>query len=247
MERSTYHVHLAVFEGPLDLLLHLIEQQELDITAVSLTQVTDQYLSYLRLVQQVRPDDLADFVRIAARLLLIKSRALLPRPPAKGVEQEEDEDVGEELVRRLREYRRFKWVAQMLQERERRGMRAYTRTTTPPPVPQPRLSPDDVSLAGLIASLRELLSAEDTDTTPGIHPFTITIDDKIARIVELLQAYQTLTFDLLLDDPTSREEIIVSLLAVLEMIRARRIAVRQEKLFGPIIIAPVGAGESVES
>ncbi len=226
-----------MFEGPLDLLLHLIEQQELDITAVSLTQVTDQYLSYLRMVQEVRPDDLADFVRIAARLLLIKSRALLPRPTAATRdESEENEGVGEELVRRLREYRRFKRVAQMLQEREQRGLRMYTRTAPPPPLPQAHPSTDDISLARLIAALHELLNTQDEQDAPTFRPFTITIDDKISRIVELLRTHSVLSFDLLLDDPTSREEIIVSLLAVLEMIRARRITVRQEQLFGPILI-----------
>ena len=87
MTLPPYQVQLPVFEGPLDLLLHLIEQQELDITVISLAQVTDQYLAYLRIVQEVHPDDLADFVVVAAPLLLIKSRALLPQPPKAAEEQ----------------------------------------------------------------------------------------------------------------------------------------------------------------
>ena len=101
MQRPTaYRVELEVFAGPLDLLLQLIEQQQMDITAVSLARVTDQYLAYLSLIEERRPDDLAEFIAIAARLLVIKSRALLPQPPR--TDDEAEEDIGEDLVRQLR-------------------------------------------------------------------------------------------------------------------------------------------------
>ena len=94
-QKTGYHVRLAVFEGPLDLLLHLIEREELDITRVSLARVTDQYLEYLSALEELQVDDLTDFVVVAARLLLIKSQALLPRPPLTLLP--EDEDAGDEL------------------------------------------------------------------------------------------------------------------------------------------------------
>ena len=100
-----YAVSLPVFSGPMDLLLHLIEREELDITRVALAQVTDQYLAYVRQLEQRQIADLAEFLIIAARLLLIKSEALLPRPPAR---QPEELDPAEELARQLREYKRFK-------------------------------------------------------------------------------------------------------------------------------------------
>src|SRR3990170_2755668 len=105
-ERS-YEVRLPVFEGPLDLLLHLIEREELDITKVALAQVTDQYLAYLAMLKEVEVQVLTDFLVVAAKLLLIKSQALLPKPPP-SVLDEEEEDIGDELARQLRVYKQFK-------------------------------------------------------------------------------------------------------------------------------------------
>src|SRR5512136_1680131 len=107
---NTYHVNLPIVEGPLDLLLYLIEREELDITAVSLAAVTEQYLAYMKLLESLIVDQLADFLVIAAKLILIKSQALLPRPPA--IEQEED--VGDDLVQQLIAYKQFKEVAKGL-------------------------------------------------------------------------------------------------------------------------------------
>ncbi len=101
---TTYQVELLVFQGPLDLLLSLIEQEELDITKISLAQVTNQYLAYLEAIKETNPDDLTDFLVIAAKLILIKSKILLPRPPASIVEEEE-EDIGDELARQLLIYK----------------------------------------------------------------------------------------------------------------------------------------------
>ena len=111
---DTFQLRLPVFEGPLDLLLYLIEREELDITAVSLVQVTGQYLSHLRSGEQIDADALAEFIVIGARLIYLKSRALLPQPQA----DEEVEELGEDLVQRLREYRRFKEAAGHLKELE---------------------------------------------------------------------------------------------------------------------------------
>ena len=124
MEQQAYQVQLPAFKGPMDLLLHLIEQQELDITTIALAQVTDQYLAYLQLLQETKPDDLTAFLTVAARLLLLKSRALLPRPPK---ELEDTEDVGDDLVRQLREYKQFKQIAQFLQERNEDTLHMHPR------------------------------------------------------------------------------------------------------------------------
>src|SRR3972149_550780 len=115
---TAFQFRLSVFEGPLDLLLYLIEREELEITAVSLVQVTDQYLSYLRSGDEIDATALAEFIAIGARLLLLKSRALLPRPP---VDAEPEEDLGEDPVRRLREHRRSKEVAGALRAVEELG------------------------------------------------------------------------------------------------------------------------------
>jgi segregation and condensation protein A len=235
--QQTYQVQLPVFKGPMDLLLHLIEQNELDITTIALAQVTDQYLVHLRLLQETMPDDLTAFLTVAARLLLLKSRALLPRPPQEIVESE---DVGEDLVRQLREYKQFKQIAQFLQERDEDTMHMFPRDL---PVSrlvagwQPRLDLSGTTLTDLTAALTALLQ-EGTDQEAGftVPVHTVTIDDKIARISESLRTRRALTFESLLDDKSSIVEIIVTLLALLEMIRDQRVSVRQETLFGEILV-----------
>ncbi len=238
----TYQVKLEVFEGPLDLLLKLIEQEALDITLVSLARVTDQYLAYLRLVEEVRPDDLADFVVIAARLLLIKSRALLPKPPRII---EEEEDSGDDLVRQLREYMIFKRAAQFLAAREQAGARMYVRAVPVSRQAQSwkaKLDLGDTSVDDLIAALRALLDqAAPVEGTVDVVPHRVTIEHKIEQITARLTLGEQVTFDSLLDDAASRVEVIVTLLAVLELIRARRITVHQEQIFGEIVISSPAA------
>ncbi|MBN1582837.1 MAG: segregation/condensation protein A [Anaerolineae bacterium] len=238
MDQSTYQVRLPIFKGPLDLLLHLIEQQELDITAVSLAQVTDQYLDYLRIIENVRPDDLADFIVVAARLMLIKSRALLPQPPKID---EQDDDAGDDLIRQLVEYRRFKQIAQFLSQRDQAGAHMYPRTVPVSRLSQtwtPRLDLGETTLNDLVDALQSLLQQE-LETDPGLDVVlhTMTIEQKIEQIQASLQLNRVLTFHSLLTNARSKMEIVVTLLAVLEMIRARRIAVNQEHLFGEILIS----------
>ena len=242
MERaSAYQVQLDVFSGPLDLLLNLIEQQQLDITAISLVRVTDQYLAYLQLVQERRADDLAEFVAIAARLLLIKSRALLPQPP---VEEGEEEDVGEDLVRQLREYRRIKQIASTLRERDEAGLRMYLRTVPTARVLhlEPRLDLGDTSLGDMIQALRGLLQEEaDVEDEFAVEPYEVTISQRIDHIQGLLRRREEAHFHDLLPERASRLELIVTLLALLELVRSSHVAVRQERLFGPIVISALEA------
>jgi segregation and condensation protein A len=240
MDQPTYQVRLSVFTGPLDLLLHLIEQQELDITAVSLAQVTDQYLDYLRMIECARPDDLADFVVVAARLMLIKSRALLPRPPKID---EQDDDIGDDLVRQLVEYRRFKQIAQFLSERAQTGAHMYPRTVPVSKLSQtwtPKLDLGETTLDDLIGALQSLLQQEtETSSDLGVVPHTVTIEQKIEQIQASFCLDRVLTFHSLLTNAASKIEIVVTLLAVLEMVRAHQVTVNQEHLFGEILISPL--------
>src|SRR5688572_32818830 len=124
-----YTVNTPVYEGPLDLLLQLIERAELDITAIALATVTDQYLIYIRALQNnARPDEISAFLVIAAKLVQIKSEALLPRPPVREVGEE---DPGESLARQLRIYKRFKEISNSLEEREKLGLHTYLRLAPP--------------------------------------------------------------------------------------------------------------------
>ncbi len=232
-----YVIKLDVFEGPLELLLYLIERQELDITAVSIAQVTDQYLEYIARAENISPKLMADFIAMAARLLQIKSRALLPRP---AEVEEEEEDPAEVLARQLRLYKQFRRVAHLLGERERNHLRTYVRTA-PPPAIERTLKPGELSLEDLINALQRVL--EETEEAPEltvITPYPVSIQDKITHLRELLHTRGRIEFTELLRTSRHRQEVIVSFLAVLELIKQGEIRIRQEHLFGPIFIEPVG-------
>lgn len=230
-----YVIKLDNFEGPLELLLYLIERQELDITAVSIARVTDQYLAFLAQADSVPPALMADFVAMAARLLQIKSRALLPRPPVDT--EEDEEDPGEVLARQLRAYKQFREVARLLKEREQAHLRAYVRVA-PPPELERRLEPGEVSLADLLAALKRVLE-EKEDLLPEatvVTPYTVTIQDKMGELRELLQKRRQVDFSQFLRHSQHKQEVIVSFLAVLELIKQGEVEVRQETTFGRIVI-----------
>jgi len=228
-----YQIRLPVFEGPLDLLLHLIEREELDITTVALAQVTDQYLAHLAELERRQVKELADFLVVAAKLLLIKSLVLLPRPPALTPEAE---DAADDLVRQLQVYKRFKEIAALLQEREKQGVHGYVRIA-PLPRPEPQLDLGDVTLHDLLAAVQEALDAMPTPPVGEVvAPITVTIAEQITRIEKRLTQRRQVRFREILSDATTRIEVIVTLLALLELMKQDRVRVWQERLFGEIII-----------
>lgn len=232
-----YQVKLEVFEGPLDLLLSLIRRQELEITAVSLAAVTDQYLAYMEQLQEIDPGALASFLEVAAQLVLIKSRYLLPRP-ARAQPDEEEEDPAEVLAERLREYARFKEAAQALRMREARGLRAYVRVAPPPDLPR-RVDLGNVSIDDLLAAVREALEAQPAPSVSEVvEPITVTLEERIGVIRRKLGTGRPLSFQSLLRDCRSRLEIIVTFLGLLELIKAGEVIARQDTLFGEITLEP---------
>ena len=233
---ATYQVELPDFQGPLDLLLTLIEQEELDITAIALAHVTDQYLAYLDILQKIDPDELADFLVVAAKLILIKSQVLLPRPPPSLIEAEE-EDVGDELTRQLLVYKQFKKMAVQLQEIEAEWRRNFVRTAPPPKI-ETRLIDGTGNLEALLRAARCALAVKppDPDVDEVVSRHIVTIGQQMAHIRQKLNTGQRLTFQELLSQNLSRLEVIVTLLAVLELIKRRVIYMEQFDLFGDIII-----------
>jgi segregation and condensation protein A len=232
----TYNVDLPDFQGPLDLLLNLIEQEELDITKISLAYVTDQYLAYLDILREIDPDELADFLVVAAKLVLIKSEALLPRPPASMLDEEE-EDVGDELARQLLAYKQYKKIAARLQEAEATGRRNFVRLAPPIKI-EPRLVPGEISLEALLQAARNALAIRPPDPVVDevIAPQIVTIGQQMAHIRQELITNRTVNFQGLLARSRSRIEVIVTLLAVLELIKRQVIWVEQTELFGEILI-----------
>jgi segregation and condensation protein A len=230
---ATHAIQLPVFEGPLDLLLHLIEREELDITTIALAQVTDQYMAYLAALERQATRELADFLVVAAKLVLIKSNALLPKPPAPP--DEEPEDVGQELVDQLRAYRRFKQAAAILRERQAQGMHSYIRIASLPR-PDPHLDMGDVTLDDLITVAQEVLGRTPLEDVEEPTQPILTVEEQIDLIERRLVRNASVTFRTLLSQAARRLEVIITLLAVLQMIKQGRIVVRQRELFGEILI-----------
>ncbi len=235
---DAFQVKLPDFEGPLDLLLYLIEREELDITRVSLARVTGAYLEYIHVLEQLQVDQVADFLVVAAKLLLIKSEALLPRPPS--TQPSEEEDVGDDLVKQLLLYKQYKESARKLGDREAAGLHTYIRVAPPPKI-EAKLDLSNITVDMLIKAVRNVLEIEPSGPPVGtvVKPFTLTIRDQMNLIERILRYRPNISFKRMLRRARDRVEIIVTFLAVLELLRRHKVDVVQEQMFGDILIVPL--------
>ncbi len=247
-QQVRYVVHLPVFEGPLDLLLHLIEKRQMEITTISLVTVTDQYLAYLQQWQtETLPlANMAAFVAIAARLLFIKSQSLLPHSTKEEVSQDVESAVAmaEELQRHLIEYKLAKEVASYLRQREEQGLQTHGRSGllagieaqlawTPPTL----VGLEAQSLTRALQRLLELQAKEVAENNASLLPIArVRVSERIAEIVSFLQVRERIPFSEVLANEKSRFVIIVTFLAVLELWKWERINVLQDELMGPIVL-----------
>jgi segregation and condensation protein A len=239
-----YTVHLPGFDGPLDLLLHLIERNQLEITTISLVAVTDQFVAYLKLWDEPPLPRLAEFVTMAARLLLIKSRSLLPRHARQDDEDGTGDplDDAEQLRRHLIEYKLAREIARALRARELAGLQSFARPGRLVD-PEAMLAWSPPKLVGLNASALALIFRrvllEKRFAEPEELPLpTVTIAEQIAQIEALLAERGRLDLAEALATATSRLAVVVTFLAILELWHRRRVLVEQEHLFGPITILP---------
>ncbi len=239
-----HNSQLPTFNGPLDLLLHLIERNELDITAISLAKVAEQFLEQVALLKETgkRMEQLMDFLVMGAQLALIKSRALLPKPPAILAAQEEEEDPAEALARRLREYKQFKEAAVWLHQREEQGLRTHLRVAPPPhPELESKLDLSNLSISHLQQAVLVALARMERldDSVQVAHKPTITIEEQIRRLRQAMKVYGRVSFRSLLSAQPTRAELSVSLLAVLELTKRHEVMALQEEMFGPIEVVRV--------
>ncbi len=234
----TTSIELPSFSGPLDLLLHLIERAELDITAISLARVAAEYLAEVEKLRERedRIGQLIEFIVIGAQLALIKSRALLPQNPV-VIEGEDEEDPAEALARRLREYKQFKQSADWLRGREEAGLRTYLRLEPPP---RPQLEAE-LDLSGITVTTLQnalLLALERSDrlgeSVQLAQKPVFTIEGQIGRLRRALATYPRFPFKSLLSQRATRAELSVTLLAVLELIKRHEVVAYQDLMFGPI-------------
>jgi segregation and condensation protein A len=234
---ADYKVQFEVFEGPLDLLLYLVKKQEVDIYKVNLTQLATQFIEYVELMREMDLDIAGEFLVMAATLMLIKSRELLPRDQQAQVEGEEDEnDPRWELIRRLVEYKKFKDAAAQMQALEIRQEGVFPRQPGKLEFEAPALRPG-VSLFDLVGAVNAILKRfQQREGTRDIFEDRWTVSEKIEFIRQALQVRPVLRFSELFEQTTSRTEVVVTFLALLELIRLKQLVAAQPTPFGEIEI-----------
>ena len=230
---NAYKIVTPVYQGPLDLLLQLIENAELDITTLALAQVTDQYLKHLEEMQHLAPDEISAFLVIAAKLIQIKSEALLPQP---SNVKEEESDLGNELARQLIAYKRYKEIADILAKRKELGYQTFIRLSPPEVEVKDSLDLGNFGVAELfsLASSIFLKDIERQSINTVVERPKVTIKDKINQISAHFRNSDELTFRELLGEKYSRLDVVISFLALLELIKGDFIMVVQEEIFDDI-------------
>jgi segregation and condensation protein A len=241
-----YQISTDAYKGPLDLLLDLIERAELDITTLALAQVTDQYLEYLNHLANRDPAEVSAFLVIASRLVQIKSAILLPRPPM--INRPEEEDPGEALAKQLIVYRRFKQLAAWLQNRQDTNLRTYLRLITPVPKLDIHADLSDLSLEDLVSIARQVFMSNAIlpELSQVVSMPRVTIRERITSILIVLRREGRASFWDLAGN-NSRLDLVVTFLAMLELIKRDIIEVQQSNVFGDILIRPLGGWEDLQT
>ena len=229
----SYRVRLEVFEGPLDLLLHLVKKNEVDLSDIPVASITDQYLGYLDLLHQLDLDLAGEYLVMAATLLHLKSRLLLPAQEA--VEEEAGPDPRAELARQLLEYQRFKEAAATLGRKPLLGRDVFTR----PPLPNEDKAKHvhDVGLGDLLDALQDVLKKAEPELVHEIVLEQVSLRERVSLVLDLLRERSRISFTELFSTDTTRLQILVTFLASLELVRSRMIDVQQAAPFGPILLS----------
>lgn len=250
--RDEYKVDLDVFEGPLDLLLYLIRRDEIDIRDIRIERIAAQYLAYLDLMKMLDLNIAGEFLVMAATLMVIKSRMLLPVESRPDLEPEADEGVDPrlDLVRQLIEYKKFKDAAGHLMEREfvqgeRFGFGGEAACRDAAEGESRPLG--DVGLFDLLAAFQEVLARAPVEQLGSIEPIRWSVADKMEAVLALTRRQADVAFSMLFHADSARGEVIVTFLALLELLRLRQVTVRQLAPFTEIVIMAVPEGASPES
>ena len=240
VQQEDYKVRLEVFEGPLDLLLYLIKKDEVDIYDIPIELITRQYMEYLGLMQMLDLSIAGDFLVMAAALLMIKSRMLLPVEERPMLDDEED-DPRWDLVRKLLEYKKFKDAATFLQNKENEQANIFPRGSESVAVETEKgVGLDDVSLFDLLSAFNEVLKRVKVDSVVEIFAEPCTVADKIADILQRIRELDRVPFFSIFSEVSSRHEIVCAFLALLELIRMKEIRAVQDGVFQEIFICRPG-------
>jgi segregation and condensation protein A len=249
---DTYKVKIDAFEGPLDLLLHLINRYEIDIYDIPVAKITEQYMSYVHTMQRLELDIASEYLVMAATLLAIKSQMLLPNPELDEDELEYEEDPREELMKRLIEYRKFKEAAQSLKERELDTNQIFTRPPTDfeqfKNSEAPIINNGDVTIFDMIGALQKLFQRKEWQKPleTRVHRQEIPIQERMDQIMSYLANVKGGVLFHELFPSQHRSHIVATFLAILELMKKREITCIQEENFTNILIYQMGDLDGVE-
>lgn len=243
----SYEIKIENFEGPLDLLLHLIRKNELDICDIAISAITEQYLATIDAMKNLNLDVAGEFLLMAATLVHIKSRMLLPQAEDEG-EEAEEADPRAELVRRLLEYQKYKEGAKDLDALPLLGREVFGRKFLAPELaPGGETEFHEVGLYELVEALRDLLKARPEQLFHEVTAERLSVADRIQEILGLLAGRESLAFAELLPHPLGRDDIVVTFLAMLELVKLRMVRLLQTTRFGTIRLFPAVSEPEVES
>jgi segregation and condensation protein A len=228
---DSYRVKLEIFEGPLDLLLYLIKKDQIDIYDIPIAHITEQYLAYLELMQELDIAVAGDFLVMASTLIYIKSKMLLPPEPKVEGEEDLNEDPRAELIERLLEYQKFKSAAQMLYSAGEIESACYTRGPLESDSSNPEVA---ATVIDLLRVFREVLKRAEAQIEMEIARDEMTIAEKFAQIHAMLEEYDQINVRALFELSRSRRELIITFLALLELVKEWKIYLTQREMFGDI-------------
>ena len=239
---TDYKVKLEIFEGPLDLLLYLIKRDEIDIYDISIERITKQYLEYLQAFKELKIDIAGEFIVMAANLIYLKSRGLLPLDQQPPEEDAEEDDPRWDLIRQLIEYKKFKEAASQLHDRALEQERIFTRDGGNAPASDEPLPLHEVGIFQLIHAFQQVIKRADAREDLGeIFAERFSVSDKIEKILERVGQGTPVRFSELFNQLASRVEIVVTFLALLELIRLNQVRALQHEMFDDIEIAAAAA------
>lgn len=230
-------IFLDAFEGPLDLLLYLIKRQNLDIVALPVAQITQQYMDYIELMQEMRLELAAEYLVMAAMLAEIKSRLLLPRP----IEEDDEDDPRAELIRRLQEYERFKKVAEDINEIPRMYRDTFEVSVLQSEYEYDRPQPT-VDLKDVIAAFQEVMQRAKMFATHHVDREPLSVRERMSKVLSMLNVEDFVEFNRFYDVEEGRSGVIVTFLAMLELIKGHVIELVQAEAFAPIYVKPAVKG-----
>lgn len=234
---SSYKIKLEQFEGPLDLLLHLIKQAKIQIQDIFVSQITEQYIAYIEELKEVDLENASEFIEMAAWLIEIKSKSLLPKPKE---EESDEEDAQKQLIQKLEEYKLYKEACEKMKEQETVGIHFRSPDSS---VGEPRFILKDMTMEGLMKALQKMfLKLEKRNITHKERKITLdrfTVAEKMSHIKDFMLLRETATFDELFEADYSKSEIITTFQALLELLKLQFVTATQREVFGEILIKKV--------